>query len=69
MSLLTFARTNSFSAYYNHLKYDSSDSNFKNKSVRVYSCKNQFSLKHFIQELSHCAIFSAKDILLSDMIH
>ena len=43
MSLLTFAGTNSFSAYYNHLKYDSSDSNFKNKSVRAYPCKNQFS--------------------------
>lgn len=69
MSFLTFARTNSFSAHYNHLKYDSSDSNFKNKSVRVYSCKNQFSLKHFIQELFHYTIHSPKDILLSSMIH
>ena len=69
MSLLTFARTNSFSAYYNHLKYDSSDSNFNSQLIRVYSCKNQFSLKHFIQELFHCAIRSPKDILLSGMIH
>ena len=34
MSLLTFARTNSLSAYYNRMKYDSSDSNFKSKLIR-----------------------------------
>jgi len=67
MSLLTFAITNSLSTYYNYVKYDSSDSNFKNKSMRVYSCKNQFSLKHLVQELLHYAIHNPKDILLGSM--
>lgn len=67
MSLLTFAITNSFSVHYNHMKCDSSDSNFKNKSIRVYSCKNQFSLKHLVQELLYYAIHNPKDILLGSM--
>ena len=40
LSLLTFERTNSPSAYYNHLKPDSSDSNFKSQVLPKYGVIN-----------------------------